>query len=125
MRDAILPNTKGWVVAILRALYFSPNHHMSHVEISNATRVTAANLTYQVDALEKEGFVARFPHPTNRRVTLIELTPKGETICQKLVPAFGRFVSELGQTFSSDEKAKFFEFLARFQESAEAFKRTH
>jgi DNA-binding MarR family transcriptional regulator len=38
--------------------------------------VTPRNITTLVDALEPEGLVTRRPHPTDRRVTLIELTPR-------------------------------------------------
>src|ERR1700683_4595794 len=37
--------------------------------------VTARNVTALVDALESEGLVRRTPHPTDRRATVIELTP--------------------------------------------------
>jgi len=41
--------------------------------------VTPRNITTLVDALEQDGLVARRPHPTDRRVTLIELTPRAAT----------------------------------------------
>ena len=37
--------------------------------------VTATNITALVDSLEKEGLVVRKPHPTDRRATIVELTP--------------------------------------------------
>lgn len=39
--------------------------------------VTARNVTALVDALEGEGLVRRVPHATDRRATVIELTPAG------------------------------------------------
>ena len=42
--------------------------------------VTPRNVTKLVDGLEAEGLVARQPHPTDRRATLIYLTEPGELV---------------------------------------------
>ncbi len=39
--------------------------------------MSARNVTGPVDALEATGFVARGPHPTDRRATLVSLTAWG------------------------------------------------
>ncbi|HEY9242735.1 MAG TPA: MarR family transcriptional regulator, partial [Streptosporangiaceae bacterium] len=39
--------------------------------------VSPRNMTAMVDALEEAGLVVRQPHPTDRRATLVELTPSG------------------------------------------------
>jgi DNA-binding MarR family transcriptional regulator len=46
--------------------------------VSDELGVTRRNVTALVDALEAEGLVKRMPHPTDRRATLIELTPAGK-----------------------------------------------
>jgi DNA-binding MarR family transcriptional regulator len=122
VHGAILPGARGWLVAILRALYMSPHQSLSHAEISNETRVPAANVTYQVDVLEKDGYVVRVPHPTDRRITLVELTPEGEALCKKLLPARARFITELGKDFTDAEKATFNRLLDRLQVRAEKFR---
>lgn len=43
--------------------------------------VTPRNITALVDALEEEGLVRRRPHPTDRRATIVELTPAGTQQC--------------------------------------------
>jgi DNA-binding MarR family transcriptional regulator len=42
--------------------------------------VSARNITVLVDGLEKEQYVQRVSHPTDRRATLIELTEKGREV---------------------------------------------
>jgi DNA-binding MarR family transcriptional regulator len=42
--------------------------------LASALDVTPRNVTTLVDGLEREGFVRRLPHPTDRRATVIELT---------------------------------------------------
>ena len=40
--------------------------------------LSARNLTSAADSLEADGLVRRVAHPTDRRATLLELTPTGE-----------------------------------------------
>jgi DNA-binding MarR family transcriptional regulator len=50
---------------------------MTQRALSQALRVTPRNVTGLVDALEKDGFVARSAHPSDRRATLVTLTDRG------------------------------------------------
>src|SRR5438477_2588493 len=47
-------------------------------ELSQALRCTPRNVTDLVDALEAIELVARGPHPTDRRATLVSLTSRGK-----------------------------------------------
>jgi DNA-binding MarR family transcriptional regulator len=49
-------------------------------ELSQALKCTPRNVTGLVDALEAAGFVARSPHPTDRRATVVSLTRQGTTL---------------------------------------------
>ena len=46
-------------------------------ELSQALRCTPRYVTGLVDVLEAQGWVARSPHPTDRRATLVTLTERG------------------------------------------------
>jgi DNA-binding MarR family transcriptional regulator len=50
--------------------------------------VTARNVTTLVDGLESEALVRRAPHPTDRRATVVELTPAGFEMAEKLLGPF-------------------------------------
>jgi DNA-binding MarR family transcriptional regulator len=55
-------------------------HHLGPVTqraLSEALRCTPRNVTGLVDALEVSGHVARRPHPSDRRATLVTLTEHG------------------------------------------------
>jgi len=55
-------------------------HHLGPVTqraLSEAMRCTPRNVTGIVDALEATGHVARRPHPSDRRATLVTLTGRG------------------------------------------------
>ena len=46
-------------------------------EISQVLHVSPRTITDMIDGLEGRGFVARCPHPSDRRVTLLHLTEAG------------------------------------------------
>lgn len=52
--------------------------------LSEALGVTPRSVTGLVDALEADGWVTRSPHPTDRRATVISLTPTAEQTLAKL-----------------------------------------
>jgi DNA-binding MarR family transcriptional regulator len=80
----------------------------TQVVLADALRVSARNVTGLVDALEAAGLVARRPHPTDRRATLVGLTEQGGTITARMAHdkallaagLFGGLGAEQVQTFS-------------------------
>jgi DNA-binding MarR family transcriptional regulator len=46
-------------------------------ELSQALRCTPRHVTGLIDILEAQGWVARGPHPTDRRATFVSLTEQG------------------------------------------------
>ncbi len=117
----VLPGSKRWLARILRALYMAPDHRLSHAEIAKETSVPPANVTYQIDALRDEGYVRRIPHETDRRVIFVELTPEGEALCEIIIPAWTRFITELGKSLTSDEKHYLNQLLERLEAAANAY----
>jgi DNA-binding MarR family transcriptional regulator len=59
-------------------------HHsgqqLTQRELSRALRCSPRNVTGLVDALESLGFVARSPHPDDRRAVLVGLTGRGRAL---------------------------------------------
>jgi DNA-binding MarR family transcriptional regulator len=106
---------------LLRILYFADEARLTQIEIVNAMQVTSPNVTYLIDALEKEGLVARTPHPTDRRVTYVELTPRGREVCSKLIPAMVDFMASMTRGFTDEEKTTFYSLLDRYRQNHEAY----
>lgn len=81
-------------------------------ELKEALGVTATNITALVDALEKEGWVVRQPHPSDRRATLIALSPQttGE-FCRGCTDFMGR-VSGLFDSLTESEQAELLRMMA-------------
>lgn len=109
--------TRGRYTA-LRILYFAEGRPLAQNDIREEMNVTAANVTYLIDGLEKEGLVKRVPNPADRRATFVELTDDGRAVCQVLVPAMARFMGEMSRGFSEAEKTAFLKFLERFYANA-------
>ena len=66
--------TRARATALWEVLHREP---VTQRELADALKVTPRNVTALVDALEKTGFVKRTDHPTDRRATIVALTPKG------------------------------------------------
>jgi DNA-binding MarR family transcriptional regulator len=70
--------------------------------LADTLGLTARNMTAVADSLESEGLVRRVDHPSDRRVTLLELTDDGLAAAdQSLVPRLAeisRLFDELSPT---------------------------
>lgn len=105
---------------VLRSLYFAPDTRMSQNEISASMNVASASVTYMVDALEKDGLVVRLRHPTDRRVTWVELTPDGVRMFDSLAKPLTEHLQGLSKGFTAEERLLFRDFLIRYRRNAEA-----
>jgi DNA-binding MarR family transcriptional regulator len=57
--------------------------------LSDAVGVTPRTVTGLIDALERDGWVERRAHPSDRRATVVALTPAGEAAFAKLNESYG------------------------------------
>jgi DNA-binding MarR family transcriptional regulator len=65
--------------------------------LADSLGFSARNMTALADALAADGLLRRAAHPTDRRVTLLELTPAGAVVAEKsLAPRLER----IGQLFN-------------------------
>jgi DNA-binding MarR family transcriptional regulator len=80
-------------VRLLAALHCGGPQTMSG--LSDELDVTPRNVTALVDGLEAEDLVKRAPHPTDRRSTLVELTPKGHGVFGQMCQPYMAKVAEL------------------------------
>ena len=61
----------------LALLYMTKNGSLPLGKIGDRLQVHPTSVTNTIDRLEKDGFVQRVSHPTDRRTTLASLTPSG------------------------------------------------
>lgn len=65
---------------LLTLLHFTRSGALPMAKASARLQVHPTSVTNAVDRLEKVGLVRRAPHPTDRRTTLIEITPDGHEL---------------------------------------------
>jgi DNA-binding MarR family transcriptional regulator len=75
--------------------------------------VSPRNMTAMVDALEEAQLVVRRPHPTDRRATLVELSPSGAREAEQALEPRLDAMAELFEGFSAAEQQAFADALAR------------
>jgi DNA-binding MarR family transcriptional regulator len=63
--------------------------------LSEAVGVTPRTITGLIDALEVDGWVVRRPHPSDRRATIVALTPAAEVAFAKLNEHYGDLSRDL------------------------------
>jgi DNA-binding MarR family transcriptional regulator len=89
--------------------------------LSRKMLVTAGNLTGLVDRAERDGIVERRPDPSDRRLTRVHLTPKGERLAALSIRRHGELASRLVAPLEAQEQADLRRLLGRLRESLEAF----
>jgi DNA-binding MarR family transcriptional regulator len=82
--------------------------------------VTATNITALVDSLEKDGYVVRREHPTDRRATLIELSGKAKSELSLGCTKHKDRVAELFSDLSDTECREFMRTLEKLWEKVHA-----
>ncbi|MEO7121649.1 MAG: MarR family transcriptional regulator, partial [Lacisediminihabitans sp.] len=57
-------------------------------DIAQALAITVGGTSQAVDRLEKSGLCIRKPHPTDRRSSIVELTPEAQALLATATPVF-------------------------------------
>jgi DNA-binding MarR family transcriptional regulator len=81
---------RGRVVAALQA-----SGPVLMKALSEAVGVKPRTITGLIDALEADGWVRRRPHPTDRRATIVALTPAAQAAFTRLMQAYRALAADL------------------------------
>ena len=96
--------TRARATALWEILHREP---VTQRELADALKVTPRNVTALVDAMEKTGFVRRRDHPSDRRATLVALTPKGRRAVSRMKAEKQAFAEALVGGLDSSELERF------------------
>ncbi len=77
---------------VLMLLALSRRGTLPMSTISARLQVHQTSVTNAVDRLEAAGLVRRLPHPSDRRTTLIEITPAGRDLAENATSLLNRDV---------------------------------
>jgi DNA-binding MarR family transcriptional regulator len=72
---------------VLMLLFLSRRRSLPMRTIGSRLQVHQTSVTNAVDRLEAAGLVARTPHPTDRRATLVQLTSAGSGVAERATAA--------------------------------------
>jgi DNA-binding MarR family transcriptional regulator len=89
-------------------------------EISDAMLVTPANVTGIVDRLEEKGLITRKVSQGDRRATIVELTPEGRAVQERVAKKQGELVQRALGTFTADEQRTLRGLLQKLQREISA-----
>ena len=88
-QEMTLRSVRNWNIQpnaciVLGHLHLEP-HVAEPAEIAHAARLPRQTTTFILDTLEKQGLAQRKPHPSDRRRKIVQLTPKGKRLAQKIL----------------------------------------
>ncbi|HUC57472.1 MAG TPA: MarR family transcriptional regulator [Streptosporangiaceae bacterium] len=71
--------------------------------LSETLGVSPRTVTGLIDSLEADGWVTRSPHPSDRRATIISLTPASETTLDRLTESYAALAHDLLGDITPDD----------------------
>ena len=80
-----LHDTIGLVPFALRTVKAAGRRGLSQADLARSLRRSAPWTTRLVDQLERDGLVNRTPHPSDRRVNMLTLTPSGAEVLEGFI----------------------------------------
>lgn len=84
-------------------------------EIADRLLVTRAAVTALLDALESRGYARRLPSQEDGRMSLIEITDRGEVVLRKLLPEHFAAERAMAACLNANEKELLIGLLGRLQ----------
>jgi DNA-binding MarR family transcriptional regulator len=86
-------------------------------QIADRLIISRATVTGLVDSLEQRGYVRRLPHPSDRRMLLIEPTAAGRQVADAFRPVVHQHQKVWLDVLNEKEQRQLIDFLKRLQES--------
>ncbi len=109
-------NVKEWdVLALIHAMGPSrPSQVLRRVALTSRPQT----LSSIIDRLERRGLVARTPHPQDSRGVLVQATPAGVAMVEKIFPFIAsRIVRPFASHYTDDEIQTLGDLLARISDN--------
>jgi MarR family 2-MHQ and catechol resistance regulon transcriptional repressor len=82
-------------------------------DIGRRIHLTSGAITVAVDRLESGGFVARGPHPTDRRARVVHLTARGKAHAEKVFAGHKAAMDSVAEVLSQAERRTLIDLLKK------------
>jgi DNA-binding MarR family transcriptional regulator len=110
-----------WTYDVLATLRRSgPPYRLSPTDLFEEMMITSGAMTNRIDRLEEAGLVARLPDPGDRRGVLVELTPAGFELVDRVVESHVAHEAQILRGLSAEERSHLAGLLAKLLESFES-----
>lgn len=93
---------------------------LSMTEASQRLHISKPAVTHLVDRLEERKFLRRLAHPKDRRVTLLEILPKGQGLVRKAQGQVLEFVLRALEGLDAAEQKVITRFYAKLSQNIDA-----
>ena len=90
---------------------------VSMSEVSEKLHISKPAVTHLVDRLEKNKFLKRLPHPDDRRISLLQILPKGENVVRTTQGQALGFLVKTLEVFNAEEKKTIARFYGRLSQT--------
>jgi DNA-binding MarR family transcriptional regulator len=103
---------------VLESLYCNGPARMG--DLATELGLPARNMTTIADGLESEELVRRAPHRSDRRVTMLEVTPAGKEVLEEAYAPRLRDIAELFEPLGTEEKQSLLSALEKLTAAIES-----
>lgn len=86
-------------------------------EIADRLILTRATMTGLLDSLERRGYVTRRPHPSDRRMLLVEITDEGRRVAQEFRLVVHRNQRLWFNSLTQGEQSRLLTYLHKLQDA--------
>ena len=100
-------------IRVLKHIQASGRRGASQVSVARDLHMSDAALSRLCDELEQSGLIERVPHPHDRRVKMLHLTPEGEDQIQNCAGACETPIADFVRTLTAEEQALLSRLVAR------------
>jgi DNA-binding MarR family transcriptional regulator len=105
---------------VMMLLNHDPEKPVNPADLADRANVTRATMTGLIDTLERDGFVKREHAPDDRRMMLVQLTAKGRSFLDGILPEYFRRVAALMGRLTVDERKTLVTLMGKIQQSLPA-----
>lgn len=84
-------------------------------DLAAKLHVAPRTVTDLIDGLERDGFIRRLPDPSDRRASLLELTPQTQADFGEITLLRKAFVDEIFSALTPGEQSRLRELLTKLQ----------
>jgi DNA-binding MarR family transcriptional regulator len=94
----------GWFDLLGALLRAGKPYQLNPTQLMQATMLSSAGMTKRLDRMAAAGLVERHPDPSDRRGTLVRLTPRGRKTIDAALPVHVANEAQLLAALSQDER---------------------